>query len=54
MSELDMQRQEFLIKSLSDIQMFITTTEISENLRGKFPEQKTFIIKSGQIEEGRI
>lgn len=54
MSELDMQRQEFLIKSLSDIQMFITTTEISENLRGKFSEQKTFIIKSGQIEEGRI
>ncbi|MGN1333968.1 MAG: DNA replication/repair protein RecF [Anaerovoracaceae bacterium] len=49
MSELDIQRQEFLIKSLNDIQIFITTTEIPDKILEKFPEKKTFIVKNGQI-----
>ena len=51
MSELDQQRQEYLIKSLSDIQMFITTTEITDNLQEKLPFGKTFLIRSGKAEE---
>lgn len=49
MSELDLHRQEFLIKSLSDIQMFITTTEIPEKLRETLPPGKTFTVDSGNI-----
>ena len=49
MSELDIQRQEFLIKSLNDIQIFITTTEIPDKILEKFSEKKTFIVKNGQI-----
>ena len=51
MSELDLQRQEFLIKSLSDIQMFITTTEIPEKLMETLPPGKTFYVKEGNVTE---
>ena len=52
MSELDLQRQEFLIKSLSNIQMFITTTEISDKLKETLPEGKIFYVTSGTVEGG--
>ena len=51
MSELDLQRQEFLVKSLAEIQMFITTTEIPEKLKETLPEGKTFYVTSGSVEE---
>lgn len=51
MSELDLQRQEFLIKSLADIQMFITTTEIPDKLKETLPEGKTFYVMAGSVEE---
>ena len=51
MSELDLQRQEFLVKSLADIQMFITTTEIPEKLKETLPEGKTFYVTAGSVEE---
>ncbi|MBR4410220.1 MAG: DNA replication/repair protein RecF [Firmicutes bacterium] len=51
MSELDLQRQEFLVKSLAEIQMFITTTEIPEKLKETLPEGKTFYVISGSVEE---
>ena len=51
MSELDLQRQEFLIKSLSEIQMFITTTELQDRLLETLPLGKTFYVKEGNVTE---
>ncbi|MGN0719225.1 MAG: DNA replication/repair protein RecF [Anaerovoracaceae bacterium] len=51
MSELDLQRQEFLIKSLSEIQMFITTTELQDKLLETLPLGKTFYVKEGNVTE---
>lgn len=51
MSELDLERQEFLVKSLSSVQLFITTTELPFGLTEKFPENKTFFVTKGEIEE---
>lgn len=51
MSELDSVRQKFLVKSLEDIQLFITTTEMSDKLLGEFPEKNIFNIKRGKAEK---
>ena len=51
MSELDLQRQEFLVKSLADIQMFITTTEIPDKLKETLPEGKSFYVTAGSVSE---
>lgn len=51
MSELDLQRQAFLIQHLADIQLFITTTEIAPQLKNALPEGKTFHVHAGKIEE---
>ncbi|MGF6376393.1 DNA replication and repair protein RecF [Clostridiales Family XIII bacterium PM5-7] len=51
MSELDLERQEFLIKTLKDNQLFITTTDIDDNLIQSFPEAKIIYVKQGKIEE---
>ena len=49
MSELDATRQEFLIKSLSDIQLFITTTEITDSLREVISKGKIYTVENGKI-----
>lgn len=49
MSELDKNRQEFLIKTLSDVQIFITTTEITDELSLKFKEKNIYKVKNGKI-----
>lgn len=49
MSELDAGRQEYLIKTLSDIQLFITTTEINDNLEKAASKGKIFIVENGKI-----
>ncbi|MEG2626627.1 MAG: DNA replication/repair protein RecF [Anaerovoracaceae bacterium] len=49
MSELDIQRQEFLVKSLKNIQFFITTTDIEEKLKKSFPTAKIFYVEKGKI-----
>lgn len=51
MSELDSVRQKFLVKSLEDIQLFITTTEMSDKLLREFPEKNIFNIKRGKAEK---
>ena len=51
MSELDLERQEYLIKSLSDMQLFITTTEIPEKLKETLPKGKSFFVEKGMVEE---
>ncbi|MCQ2550943.1 MAG: DNA replication/repair protein RecF [Clostridia bacterium] len=49
MSELDEERQEYLLKSLSNTQMFITTTELSEILLKKFSSGSIFTVENGQV-----
>lgn len=49
MSELDSFRQKFLVKSLDDIQLFITTTEMQESLLDDFKQKTVFYVKNGQI-----
>jgi len=51
MSELDIQRQEYLIKTLKENQLFITTTDLDEKLLDAFPEAKVIYIESGKIRE---
>ena len=49
MSELDATRQEFLIKSLSDIQLFITTTEITDALTEVIEKGKIYTVDNGKV-----
>lgn len=49
LSELDLTRQRFLINSLENVQLFITTTEISQELRNNLQEGYTFIIENGRV-----
>jgi DNA replication and repair protein RecF len=49
LSELDGERQNYLINSLQDTQLFITATEINENIREKLPKGFNFKIKNGEI-----
>lgn len=52
MSELDATRQEYLIKTLKDNQLFITTTDIDENILNSFPDAKLIYIEKGSIKKG--
>jgi len=49
LSELDRERQNYLINSLSDIQVFITTTELSEEVEKSLGNIKYFDIEEGKI-----
>lgn len=51
MSELDATRQEYLIKTLKNNQLFITTTDIDENILKSFPDAKIIYIEKGEIRE---
>ncbi len=51
MSELDIERQEYLIKTLKENQLFITTTDLDKKLFEAFPEAKVIYIDSGKIVE---
>lgn len=50
LSELDEERQNYLINSLSEIQLFITSAELSERVRRTLPQGKTFFVNNGKIE----
>lgn len=49
LSELDIERQHFLIHSLRGIQLFITTTEIGDELKKNLPEGYTFNVENGRV-----
>jgi DNA replication and repair protein RecF len=49
LSELDQNRQQYLIEAMKDIQVFITATEIDPLLRVKLPEGRTFLIEDGYV-----
>ena len=50
LSELDNDRQNFLIHSLGGNQLFITTTDISGKVARQLPEGKVFKITAGEID----
>lgn len=50
LSELDNDRQNYLIHSLGGNQLFITTTDISGKVARKLPEGKVFKITKGEVE----
>ena len=50
LSELDRSRQSYLVNCLNKVQIFITTTEISEEVADSFPDGITYHIKNGRIE----
>lgn len=49
LSELDRSRQRFLIESMRNVQMFISATEIDQELIDLLPKGKTFEISDGMI-----
>lgn len=51
MSELDIERQEYLIKTLKENQLFITTTDLDEKLFTAFPDAKIIYVESGKIKD---
>lgn len=51
LSELDTNRQKFLIHSLDNVQIFITTTEISEDLQENLPAGDVFYIEKGKVKK---
>ena len=51
MSELDLERQEYLIKTLSFSQLFITTAEMQDKLIEEFPDAAIFRVEKGNVEK---
>ena len=49
LSELDSERQTFLINSLGDVQLFITTAELTGKVGSNLPEGKIFFVDNGKI-----
>ncbi len=47
LSELDRNRQQYLIEAMKDVQVFISATEIDEDILKQLPGGKSFIINSG-------
>ncbi len=50
LSELDSQRQSYLINSLGENQLFITTADLSGKVVRELPRGKIFKIKEGDID----
>ena len=48
LSELDQSRQKYLIDTMKDVQIFITATEIDENLKSILPEGKSIFIDNAK------
>ena len=51
LSELDNSRQNFLINAFEDVQLFITTTALTEGVKKALPEGKNFYVNNGYIKE---
>ena len=51
LSELDADRQNHLINSLSKVQLFITTAELNEEVKRRLPEGDTFLVADGKVEK---
>lgn len=51
MSELDIERQKYLIKTLKKNQMFVTTTDLDQNVLDAFPDAQIIYVESGKIKK---
>ena len=51
LSELDIERQEYLIKTLSFNQLFITTAEMQPKLMEQFPGSSVYVVTDGKVEK---
>lgn len=49
LSELDVQRQTFLLSRLQNVQIFITAAELSEALLSNLPDHYLFLVENGGI-----
>jgi DNA replication and repair protein RecF len=49
LSELDGDRQKYLIEALSESQLFITAAELNPQLEGALPEGNSYIVTDGKI-----
>lgn len=49
MSELDEERRTYLVGTLQDNQLFITTTDIDDEIRANYPEAKILSIEDGKV-----
>lgn len=49
MSELDKNRQHYMIKAFKNVQLFISTTELSEEIKKAFTEESTFFVENGNV-----
>lgn len=49
MSELDSERQKYLVSSLDKLQIFLTTTELVEEVKDNLPNGKIINVKKGEI-----
>ena len=51
MSELDVERQEYLIKTLKNNQIFITTADIDRQLLQSFPQAQIMYVENGAVSQ---
>ena len=51
LSELDLERQNYLIKTLSCNQLFITTAEMQQKILSEFPDASLFEVVKGHVEK---
>jgi DNA replication and repair protein RecF len=51
LSELDHERQNFLIRSFAENQLLITAADLSERILGELPVGKVFQVKEGRVTE---
>ncbi len=49
LSELDAGRQQYLIKAMDNIQVFLSATEIDKDLMEKLPPKTVFTVENGTI-----
>lgn len=53
LSELDYERQGFLFSEIEDVQLFITSTEVNENILEKMPKGLIYTVSDGNIVNNR-
>ena len=51
LSELDIERQKFLLREIEDVQLFITSTELGEELMASMKDASLFNVSCGNITE---
>ena len=51
LSELDAERQKFLLNEIENVQLFVTATEINGELLKKIDKGKIFTVNNGNVTE---